>query len=335
LGEMLQSQVGVNNASFGVGVGLPVIRGQSANRVQILQGGVGNVDASAVSPDHANSLEPALAERIEVVRGPATLLYGNGAIGGVVNVIDNSIPDTMPDGFTALLETRNNSVSDQQTSVMKLEGGAGAFAWHLDAIDRSSNDTRINGYAINPALVDLDDAEAVEQLLESRGHLGNSDVDAESWTVGGSWLLEGGYVGMAYSKLNNGYGLPAGAHEHHDEEDHEDEQGEEHEEEHEGDIRIVMEQERWDLEGEAALSGFFTEMHGKLSVVDYQHAEVEGDGSIGTVFRNDGMEGRLLFHLGQIADREGVLGVQFGNREFSAVGEEAFIPATDISSLAL
>ena len=342
LGEMLQEQVGVNNASFGVGVGLPVIRGQSANRVQVLQGGVGNVDASAVSPDHANSLEPALAQRIEVLRGPATLLYGNGAIGGVVNVIDNAIPPESPEGFTALLETRHNDVADLQTTIIKLEGGNTDVAWHVDAIKRDSNDTTIKGFAINPALVDMDDEEAVEELLNSAGRIGNSRASAESFTLGGSWLLDSGYIGMAYSSMDNEYGLPPGAHAHHDHGDeHDDEHEEEHEEhdeahaEDEGDLRIVMEQQRWDVEGEASLDGFFTEIHGRLSVVDYQHAEVEADGGIGTVYSNEGLEGRLLMHMGVPDDREGVIGVQFGSRDFSALGEEAFIPATDIGNLAL
>lgn len=337
LGEMLEGQVGVNNASFGVGVGLPVIRGQSANRVQVLQMGVGNLDASSVSADHANSLEPALADRIEVVRGPATLLYGNGAIGGVVNVIDGRIPRSQVDGLDGLVETRFDSVNDERTAALRLDGGAGRFAWHLDAVDRKSNDAEISGFALNPELVDFDDPEAVEELLESRGRLANSNGESDSQTIGGSWILEDGWIGISYNQLDNEYGLPGGAHAHHEHEEGEEE--EEHDEEHaeeEGDVRIVMEQQRWDTEARIPLDNrWFEEFHGKFSVVDYQHAEVEGSGEIGTLFENSGFEGRLTWHLNQPADREGVLGVQFSNREFSATGEEAFIPQTDIDSFAL
>ena len=336
LGEMLEGQVGVSNASFGVGVGLPVIRGQSANRVQVLQMGVGNLDASAVSPDHANSVEPALADRIEVVRGPATLLYGNGAIGGVVNVIDGRIPRTQRDEIDVLAETRYDSVNDERTAVVRLDGGSGRFAWHLDALDRESNDAEIAGFALNPDLVDLDDPEAYEELLESRGRLANSNTESDSQTVGASWILDNGWVGIAYNQLDSEYGLPGGAHAHHEHEEGEEE--EEHEEEHgeeEEDIRIVMEQERWDTEARIPLSnGWFEEFHGKLSVVDYQHAEVEGNGEIGTLFENHGYEGRLTWHLNQPMNQEGVVGLQFSNREFSATGEEAFVPETDIESLA-
>ena len=177
LGETLKELVGVRSASFGTGVGLPIIRGQSGNRVQVLQGGVSNMDASAISPDHANSVEAVLAERIEVIRGPATLLYGNGAIGGVVNVIDNRIPTSVPQAPTGLLETRNDSASDQQTTVLKLEAGAGDFAFHLDGTYRESNNTTINGFAINPDTVDVSDAEALEQLLASKGQIDNSHAN--------------------------------------------------------------------------------------------------------------------------------------------------------------
>jgi iron complex outermembrane receptor protein len=337
LGQMLEGQVGVNNASFGVGVGLPVIRGQSANRVQVLQMGVGNLDASAVSPDHANSLEPALADRIEVVRGPATLLYGNGAIGGVVNVIDGRIPRSQAEGLTALAETRYDSVNDQRTAVMRLDGGAGRFAWHLNGIDRQSNDTEISGFALNPELVDLDDPEAYEELLNSRGRLANSNADSDSQTIGASWLLDDGWIGMAYNQIDNEYGLPRGAHAHHEhDEEHEEEEHDEQHDEEEEDIRIVMEQRRWDTEARIPLSNdWFEEFHGKVSLVDYQHKELEGPGEVGTVFENQGVEGRLTWHLNEPMNREGVIGLQFGSREFSATGEEAFIPETDIDSLAL
>ena len=343
LGETLQDQIGVTTASFGVGVGSPVIRGQGGNRVQVLQGGVGNIDASSISADHANSLEPALAERIEVLRGPATLLYGNGAIGGVVNVIDNRIPTTLPDGITGLLETRHNSASDQQVYVMKLEGAAGRFAWHVDGVRRDSNDVAINGYAINPDTVDLTDSEAYEQLINSRGRLDNSGARAEVKTLGASWIFDEGYFGFSVNQLDNNYGIPAAGHADHDEEEHEEEEHEEeehNEEEHEegeGGIRIAMEQERADFETRLSLSGFgvFEELHGRISTVDYQHVEVEGNGEVGTVYKQDGTEGRFALHFNTSDAAEGVLGLSFSEREFSAVGEEAFIPATDIDTIGL
>lgn len=336
LGETLQDEVGVTTASFGAGVGSPVIRGQGGNRVQVLQGGIGNIDASAISADHANSLEPALAERIEVIRGPATLLYGNGAIGGVVNVIDNRIPRSMPSGLTGIVETRNNSVSDQQVTVGRLEGGAGNIAWHIDGVYRESNDIDVPGFAINPDSIDLADAEEFEELLESRGRLANSNTRASVQTVGSSWIFDdGGYIGFSLNRLENEYGIPGHAHEeeHDGEEEHEGE--EDHDEEHLDGVRIVMEQNRADIEMEIPLGGWFDELHGRFSTVDYQHVEVEPSGEVGTLFEQDGLEGRFVLHLAGSETREGVIGTHFSQRDFSAVGEEAFIPETAIDSFAL
>lgn len=347
LGETLKELVGVNSASFGTGVGAPIIRGQSGNRVQVLQGGVSNIDASGVSPDHANSVEAVLAERIEVVRGPATLLYGNGAIGGVVNVIDNRVPATMPEGTSGLVETRHSSVSDQQISVIKLEGGAGQIAWHLDGTYRDSNDTRIKGFSINPDTLDLEDEEELEELLASKGFIDNSSSRSDTVAGGLSWLFSDGYLGMSVSRSENNYGLPAAAHHHHDEE-HEDEDDHDHDEEDhdheheedddhadEGGIRIAMKQDRYDFEGRKALSGFFAELNGKFSVVDYEHAEIEGTGEVGTVYANEGYEGRFTVSQAPRGALMGVSGVQFGSKEFSATGEEAYIARTDVGSFAL
>jgi iron complex outermembrane recepter protein len=122
IGETLRDEPGITNSGFGPGVGKPVIRGQVGNRVKVMQDGLGTLDASSASGDHAITTEALVAERIEVLRGPATLRYGNGAIGGVVNVIDNRIPDTLPDETTGAVEYRHNSVNDQDSTVILLDG---------------------------------------------------------------------------------------------------------------------------------------------------------------------------------------------------------------------
>ncbi len=325
LGATLSEQVGVNSANFGPGVGAPVIRGQSANRVQVLQGGIGNIDASSVSPDHANSLEPALATRIEVVRGPATLLYGNGAIGGVVNVIDGRIPTALPSETRAMLETRHNGVSDQQVSVGMLEGAAGNVAWHVDGVYRESNLVEIPGYAQNAAIVDFDDPTALAEYEEGHGVVNNTSSRSNAQSLGGSWIFDEGYFGIAYNRLDNLYGIPEGTHGAHDEAgDGGEEVG----------ISIDMQQERVDVEFELPLTGIFSEVHGRIGLVDYQHVELEGAES-GTRYEQDGIEGRVAVHQSELDGHQGVVGLQVSTREFSALGEEAFIPQTDISTLAL
>lgn len=339
LGDTLKGLVGVNSASFGSGVGTPIIRGQSGNRVQVLQGGVSNIDASSVSPDHANSVEAALAQRIEVLRGPSTLMYGNGAIGGVVNVITNRVPTMVPTKLSGLLETRHRSSSDQQSSIVILEGGGGQFAWHFDASYRDNNDTQINGFAINPSTVDLDDEEAWEELQASKGRVANTSGRADAASIGASWVFSGGYAGLNYSESNSLYGIPAGAHGHdeHEEGDHDDD----HEEDGPADIlgadgiTIAMEQQRLDFETLLPLGGWLQELQAKLSVADYEHVEIEPDGGVGTRYSNDGIEGRITVTHDGFAGAKGFTGVQFGNKRFSAVGAESYIPVTDTESEAL
>jgi len=148
LGDTINQQPGVQSSSFGNGVGQPVIRGMSGNRVSVLQNNLKTIDAANVSPDHASAVEALLAERIEIIRGPSTLLYGNGAIGGVVNVIDNRIPESLPEKVTGGIELRGNSVDDGKVAVGKVAGGLGNFAWRFDGVPRGSNGYNLPGYAI-------------------------------------------------------------------------------------------------------------------------------------------------------------------------------------------
>jgi iron complex outermembrane receptor protein len=147
LGETLKNETGIHSASFGTGVGQPVIRGQSGNRVQVLQSGVEVTDAAAISPDHANGVEPLLADRIEVLRGPSTLLYGNGAIGGVVNVVDRRIPQTLKSEHRFIGEQAYDSVSDENRTLIRFDGAAGSLGFHLDGVTRSGNNVDIPGFA--------------------------------------------------------------------------------------------------------------------------------------------------------------------------------------------
>ena len=319
IGETLQNQIGVNSASFGPGVGQPVIRGQSANRVQVLANGTGALDVSNTSQDHANTVEGLLAERIEVIRGPATLLYGNGAIGGVVNVLDNRIPETVPEKLKGALEYRFNNVNQGSTAVGVLDGGQGNWAWHLDGILQNTDNVRIPGLA-NPE--DPEDS--------SVGFIENSDSEKQNVTAGISFIGDNGFLGISINELSNEYGLPPGAHGH----EEEAVPGMPVEEEEEEIIRLDLEQTRIDVKGEYNFKGAFETVRASLTSNDYTHQELEGD-EIGTVFNNKGMEFRLNAKHRTLDIGEGLigsLGIQYLDRDFSAVGEEAFIPASKISS---
>jgi len=341
LGESIQNQVGVHSSSFGVGVGQPIIRGLTGNRVKVLQNSLSTLDASSTSQDHADSVEALLSEQIEIIRGPATLLYGNGAIGGVVNVIDNRIPTSLaPSSFGGAAEYRHSSGNDNNTLVTKLEGSEGSFSWHVDGVHRDSNLTEIPGFALDvksiEALEHHDEHEEEhhdeEEFNNTKGFVGNSESHAKNFTLGASWIGENSYFGMAISSLKNNYGIPAGAH-HHEEEHEEEEHEEEHQEEEEN-IRIDMDQLRGDILFGKKFTGIIEELTAQIAFNDYEHQELENT-EIGTVFSNRGFDSRLSIKHQNIQGFSGVWGFQYGDREFSAIGEESFIPATDISNLGL
>ena len=169
LGETLKHQIGLNSASFGPAVGQPVIRGQTARRVMVLQNSVGVTDVAAFSPDHVNAVEAILAERIEVVRGPSTLLYGSGAIGGVVNVIDNRVPESLPDQTQFSLRQTSNSVNSGANTAVQLDAATGNFAFHVSAYRRDNDNVEIKGFAIDEVAVEALE-ELVAEHLEEEGH---------------------------------------------------------------------------------------------------------------------------------------------------------------------
>ena len=172
IGDTLKNEPGITSQSFGPGVGTPVIRGQSGPRVRVMQNSLGNNDVSNLSPDHAIGENPVNAERIEVLRGPSTLLYGNGAIGGVVNVIDNRIPEQVPDKLLGgAVAERYDSVTDLTSSGLKLEGGKGLFAYHLDGYYNDQGNTHIGGQPIDEAA-----ARATDPTLEGTAVLDNPKV---------------------------------------------------------------------------------------------------------------------------------------------------------------
>jgi iron complex outermembrane receptor protein len=363
LGDTLKNEIGVNSASFGTGVGQPIIRGQTGNRVTILQNGVGVTDASSLSPDHANSVEASLAERVEVVRGPSTLLYGSGAIGGVVNVIDNRVPETLVDSPEFVIQQSRNSVNNEEKTVIKLDASAGNFAFHLDAFRRDSENVDISGFAIDEfAVEELEElAEALheeeghdeeehdeDEFENTRGFIGNSDSESDGATLGFSWVGSNGFIGFSANELNNDYGLPPGTHGHHEEEEHEEEGHDEGEDEHEDEeahedvefVRIGMESRRYDIRGGYEFAdSWIDSVRGSLGFTDYEHGEIEffedGGSEVGTLFSNEGTEGRFTLSHVPVGDWNGVWGFQFSDTEFSAIGEEAFIPRSDISSRAL
>lgn len=318
LGETVAHAPGVQSSFFGAGVGRPIIRGLEGARVQVLEGGMSALDASTVSADHAVAIEPFLADQIEILKGPATLLYGSGAVGGAVNVVDGRVPEWMPDSLSGRAELRGNSVSDERTVMARLDGGRGVIAWHADAFLRDASDYAIPGHATR------EDEEAHEDGAhddhDTEGRLDNSAVRSEGGALGASWIGETGFAGLAVSRYASLYGIPGSAHAHADEEGEDGEEGEEHP------VRIDLELLRVDARGAwYAPWSWLDAVKVRLAHSDYQHVELEGE-EIGTRFGNDGHEGRVELVHAPFAGWTGALGLQSSSRDFRAMGLEAFVP---------
>jgi iron complex outermembrane recepter protein len=330
LGETVERLPGVQSSYFGPGVGRPIVRGLDGARVQVLSDGLPSGDVSTVSVDHAVAIEPFLANQIEVLKGPATLLYGGGAIGGAVNVVDGRVPEQRTDQpFEGRAELRGGTVNDERTGMVRLDGTSadGHLVFHFDALHRETGDYRIPGFAEahHDDHDDHDDDHDDED--EVFGRLPNSFVRTDAAALGLSFIGERGFIGGAWSMFNTRYGVPGHGHqEEHDDhdEDHEDEGDHDDEDE---DVRIVMDQRRGEIRAGLDDLGPFQSARLKLARTWYTHTEFEGD-EVGTVFDNDSTEGRLELRHRPWGGWDGAFGVQMSRRDFNAVGEEAFVPAS-------
>ena len=300
LGETLAGEPGIASTYFGPGASRPVIRGLGQDRVRVLSNGLGTFDASITSPDHAVALEPLLAERIEVVRGPAALLYGSNAVGGVVNVIDDRIPTQLPEAaLTGRVGLRAASAAEEQSGAAEFAGRADHVAWHIEGMQRKSDDVRIKGFAdpANP---------------ENGGRLTNSAVETRSYGAGLSLIREHTSFGVAANRYKTEYGVVA-----------------------EPDVRIELEQDRFELHGHTQNAfGFFSGARVRAATSDYRHIEWEGT-EAGTEFENEGAEARVELLHADLLRLAGAWGLQAARNDLSVIGDEAFLPPSTTKNLGL
>ena len=343
LGETVNRLPGVQSSYFGPGVGRPIIRGMDGARVQVLSDGLASGDVSTVSVDHAVSIEPFLASQIEVLKGPATLLYGSGAIGGAVNVVDGRIPERATDApLEGRAELRAGSGNDERTGMLRLDGtsASGNLVFHIDALHRETGDYDIPGFAESAALRESEHDEEPEEgheheeEAEAFGTLPNSFVRTDSAALGVSWVGERGFLGVGASLFNTRYGVPGHAHGHEEEHEHEDEEHEEEHGEEEGGVHIVLDQRRYEVRGGLNGLGAFDTLRVKVARTEYTHTEYEGE-AVGTVFDNDSTEARVEQVHRDWAGWDGAFGLQASNRDFRAVGDEAFVPASESRDVGL
>ena len=319
LGETLEGEPGISASHFGAGASRPVIRGMDGARVRVLSDGSELQDASTVSPDHAVISEPLLATQVEVLRGPSALVYGAGAVGGVVNVLDAKVPTAIPEkGYEGSAELRAGSAARETAGAMTLTAGAGNVAMHVEAAGRDAGDYRVGS-----------------------GWAGGSSVPGsfnrtDTGSVGLSWVGSRGYLGMALTRQNAKYGLTGhnhsfeGCHTHGDHLHCGSHDGHDHDHDHDrGDVPVVdLRSERMDVRGELRdpFAGF-TALRLRGGVTDYRHDEVE-DGAVSTTFRNKAHDLRVELQHAPVAGLRGMFGVQTAQRKFSAVGEEAYVEPT-------
>jgi iron complex outermembrane recepter protein len=330
IGETLEGELGVSSADFGPGVGRPVIRGQGGARVLVLENGIASMDLSTVSGDHAVSIDPLGAEQVEIIKGPATLIYGSAASAGVVNVVNPRLREKLDPGLHGALDTSYGDNANERQGGFNLSYGFGSFVLGGDWSGRRSDDFEIPGLAARfPEEHEEGEEEAHEEPVP--GLLQNSAVDTRSGALYGAWITDRAALSLAVSRYDSDYGVPGHAHEH------EEEEPMPGEEEHaEGGVTIGIEQQRVDAQGLwfQPFAGF-EKARLRIGVNRYEHTEFEAPGVPGTVFENNETEVRFELTHHHVGDLRGVFGVQYGDREFSAIGEEAFVPPVDSRSLGL
>jgi iron complex outermembrane recepter protein len=310
IGDTLNREAGISSTGFAPGASRPVIRGLGEDRIRVLQNGMTTIDASTISPDHAVSVEPLTIKTIDVVRGPATLLYGPNTVGGVVNVIDNRVPSApLERPLMGKADGRYGTVDDQRAGAGLVEFQLGRIVVHLDGSKRESDDIDIPGFARSERLRRMQPLPPGEE--EPRNTLPNSFSAADGGAAGTSYVWDSGYIGMSYSVFDTNYGTVA-----------------------DPEVTIGMEQRRWDVRG--AFNKPFAPVktiNFKWSQAGYTHTEFEGP-EVGTVFDVEGYDGRLELLHEKMGPFEGGIGYQTQQTDFSAVGAEAFLPPVEFETQA-
>jgi iron complex outermembrane receptor protein len=312
LGETLSKELGLSSTYFGPSASRPVIRGLGGYRVQTLQDGLASLDVAGLSQDHAVTVESVVSQQIELIKGPASLLYGSGASGGLVNVVTNRIPTHSPkEPLTGAVEVRGDTAANERTGAVALEGGAGIVAFHADYFDRQTDDVEIPGFAQSDALrrALIDAGEAPDDV---RGKIPNSAGDSKGGALGASLIGDAARGGLSWSRYESNYGIPG-----------------------EAEAFIDMKQDRFDAKAEWDLQGVFSAMHLSGSYNDYTHTEFEAPGEPGTVFNQTAYDTRFAVDNDLGNGWRGTTGVQYVDIDFEALGGEAFVPPSVTKQVSL
>lgn len=318
LGETVANLPGVTSSFYGAGASRPIIRGLGDDRVRVLENGIGAIDAASASPDHAPTADGLDAERIEVLRGAAALAYGGNAIGGVVNVIDQSIPTRAPEhGYAVDGLASYSSVDQGRQGALGVTASTGPVVFRLDVGARETDNYEIPGFARSAAQRAADPV--APGGVEPQSEAPNSWTSVRSYAGGASVVRDWGFAGVAVKRFESQYGLPpedtgttVGGH-------------------------IELEQTRVETRGDIKVDlGPFTRIDYGAQYSDYTHTEFEDTGAAGTTFNNTGYEARLEGHHGGLGGQlKGAVGAQYTDTDFEAVGDEAFITPTTTKDVGL
>lgn len=294
LGDTLSRELGVSSSAFGAGASRPVIRGLEGPRIKILQNGMTVSDVSAISNDHAVAAEASTARQIEILRGPAALLYGSGAIGGLVNVVNDRIPTELLPKPSGEAELRFGSADKERSLSFSADGAAGSIGLHLDGSTRTTDDYKI------PHFATLDDAES------AHGRLPSSFTRAHTLGFGASHVANWGHIGASVDQRDDHYGIPT-----------------------EEKSFIDLRQTRFDVDAlvKQPLAGFES-FRFRLGNTDYKHTEKEEDGTAAADFINKATETRWELTHERLAGWRGTLGLQTEHSKFSALSAETGMPDT-------
>ena len=318
IGDTLTKLPGVSATSFGPNASRPVLRGFQGERIRVLKDGIGSVDVSNTSVDHPVVVNPLTAERIEVLRGPAALLYGSAAIGGVVNVLDNRIPRHVPDHAIHIDATGTYGSAAQERSVFgQADAPVGPnFVVHVDGSYARTADLDTGNFILSKPLRDQAAASsdpAIRDLATLRGKLENSAAETWEAAAGAALILDGGTIGASYSHYDSLYGVPARY--------SLDPQIETQT------VRLKVKQDRADLRAELNVKGpFIDTIRFRTAFADYRHSEIDDTGAVGTTFLNKSNESRLEFAQAKRGGWQGAFGGQLAIRDFNVIGNEAFVP---------
>src|SRR4029450_8150778 len=316
LGDTLARQPGVGGSDFTAGASRPVIRGQADNRIRVLNNGTEVFDVSNISPDHAPSVSTLLSQSIEVVRGPATILYGSGAIGGVVNVTDNLIPVEQPaQRLSGEVDGRFNSNDLERAGAIALTlSPFQHFVIHAEGSLLRTDDRHVPGFALDERIRSV----LTKEQRQNEGFGGdpfgfvpNTFTGTKDFGIGASYVWAKGYIGASYTRFLSEYGVPN--------DPETDEPGVPPEP-----VHLDVRKDQYNVR-RAMIDPlpWFSVANLKFVYTDYKHDEIDGE-TVGATFRTKGVDSRIELLHQPIGPVEGSIGSQILYKKFSVLGEEAF-----------